>query len=170
MLWDAIRVRASGDDDKELALMQRALDMGLSEADAAFARGMIAETTPDAVDQFKEAIEHDPFHHRATSALVGVLLSLGRLSEVRQYATLGHLLFPDDPNFPLMLGCAAALEGDWTTAKRAIDEDCNQLDEPTRTEMLAIARFLFDMRDFDLLASGPITYFKGLSAFLRRCC
>ena len=119
MLWDAIRVRASGDDDKELAVMQPALDMGLPEADAAFARGMIAETTPDAVDQFKEAIEHDAFHHRATSALVGVLLSLGRLSEVRQYATLGHLLFPDDPNFPLMLGCAAALEGDWTTAKRA---------------------------------------------------
>ena len=167
VLWQAVRSRSLGKEEEELALTRRALALGLPKADAAFARGMIAETSPEAVSQFEEALKRDPFHHRATAGLVGMLFSLGRLSDARQRAGAGRLLFPEDPNFPLMLACVAALEGDRPTADRWIDEGCAQLDRQTREEMRAIAQFLYDIRDWDVMAAGPADYLKNLPACLR---
>src|SRR5262249_30756889 len=81
-LWrgDLLLIQEAG-SDKVQARIRRALELGLEDADRAYAEGLLAKTSPQAVDHFQEALGHDPFHHRAHTQLGLMLLFLGRRDE-----------------------------------------------------------------------------------------
>ncbi|MEM8734611.1 MAG: serine/threonine-protein kinase, partial [Planctomycetota bacterium] len=53
-----------------IVLAENALSIGVSEAESAYAEGMLARSTPESVDCFKRAVSIDPFHYRARRNLV----------------------------------------------------------------------------------------------------
>src|SRR5262245_66065775 len=66
-----------------LAITRQALKEGLQPADHAYARSLVAENTPEAIECLEAALAHDPYHHRANGMLGLLLLFLGRLDEAR---------------------------------------------------------------------------------------
>ena len=55
-LHQGIRLRSLGQEAEGLKLVRRAVAMGLPDADAAFARAMIADTSPEVVDHLRRAL------------------------------------------------------------------------------------------------------------------
>jgi hypothetical protein len=95
------------------AILRQALEArpSLSDADTAYARGLLADTAAETLGQFEQALALEPTHHRAQAALTAGLVLTGRLREGRVQAQFMHRLFPDDP-FPLFMeGIADVLDG-----------------------------------------------------------
>jgi tetratricopeptide (TPR) repeat protein len=121
LLWRAdIALGKSLEEDRALELVRRALRKGLSPAEEAYARGLLAETSSEAVEQIRLAVQRDPFHPRANAMLVLLLLALGKLSEAREQVTVAERLFPEDPTFRVWRAQVCALEGNMPGARAAL--------------------------------------------------
>src|SRR5262249_10154562 len=122
LLWQAdIALNRSLNDPKALKLVDRALLKGLPPAEKAYAQGLLAKTSPQAVRHFRRAVQRDPFHPQANGMLVLLLLTLGKLPEARERVTVAGLLFPEDPTFPMLRAQISALEGDLPGAYATLD-------------------------------------------------
>jgi tetratricopeptide (TPR) repeat protein len=120
MLLQADIALARKTDEAGLALVRDALKYPLSPPDEAYARGLLAATVPESVRCFREAVDRDPFHHRA-NAMVAVLHVLrGELPEARERAGFGAQVFPDDPTFPAILAITHAWEGNAAAAEAEV--------------------------------------------------
>jgi tetratricopeptide (TPR) repeat protein len=137
-----------------LADLHRALELGLSPADTAYVRGLLAERTIDAELHFRTALALDPFHVRAHQMLLIDLVMLGRATDARQQAHLTLQLFPDDPNPRVVLALFAVIAGDPATAQRELDQVLPRFDTGTATAI---------RRGFELaqLAARPEADFAG---------
>jgi hypothetical protein len=111
LLWQADIALARKTDAAGLALAREALSHPLPPADRAYARGLLAETLPAALGRFREALAHDPYHHRARGMVALLLIVLGEIPEAESVATLGTRFFPEDPTFPVLLSVVRAWEG-----------------------------------------------------------
>jgi tRNA A-37 threonylcarbamoyl transferase component Bud32/tetratricopeptide (TPR) repeat protein len=132
LLWQgaiALRRPTSGNSANAVQNIRDAIDAGLCDPDMAYAHALLAETVPEAVAHLRDALDKAPFHHQARGYLVVLLTFMGRRDEARHHAATGRLLYPEDPNFPLMLGFIAALEKDLATAYQRIDETRGQYSE-----------------------------------------
>ncbi|MFQ5733334.1 MAG: protein kinase [Planctomycetaceae bacterium] len=112
LIVKAEQLRFQGKQAKALALIAQALTLGLPTAEEAYARGLIAKTTPEAAGHFRKAVDADPFYHEASATLVATLVLLGHLDAAKTRARLALKLFPDDPNYPMWLALIAALKQD----------------------------------------------------------
>src|SRR5262249_55522303 len=88
------------------------LGNGLPRADQLYARGLIADRSPEAADLFRDAVTVDPAHHRARASLVMLLLFLGRLEEAEAQARERRLALPDHAVPPFADAWCALLRGD----------------------------------------------------------
>jgi tetratricopeptide (TPR) repeat protein len=95
-----------------LELVQRALGGGLPRADVAYARGLVAETSDEAVARFREALDLDPFHYRASKILSVMLVLLGRFDEAEEWLRVAGILYPEDPGLKLVAALSKSLRGD----------------------------------------------------------
>jgi len=94
-------------------LLQQALDTRmLSRADQALARGLLAKTADEAIPEFERAVQIEPFHYGANSALAVALLSRGRLDDARAQAIFMQKAFPDDTRPVFVEAFTMALNGD----------------------------------------------------------
>jgi Flp pilus assembly protein TadD len=156
LLWQAdIALNRSLDDPKALKLVDRALLKGLPPAEKAYAQGLLAKTSPQAVRHFRRAVERDPFHPRANGMLVLLLLTLGQLTEARERVTVAGLLFPEDPTFPMLRGQISALEGDLPGAYATLDRARTQLGKRQRAAARALAELLHLARGVAPLLTDP---------------
>jgi tetratricopeptide (TPR) repeat protein len=122
LLWRAdLALGQSADDDAALDLARQALQRGLPPPEEEYARGLLAETSPDAVAHFRRALQADPFHQRANGMLGMTLLTLGRVAEARERLRFARLIFPEDPTFAVQLALAHAWEGDVPAARAELD-------------------------------------------------
>jgi tetratricopeptide (TPR) repeat protein len=156
LLWRAdIALGQSLDDAKALGLVRRALRKGLPPAEGAYARGLLAETSPEAARHFREAVDRDPFRPRANGMLVLLLLTLGELPEARERAAVSGRLFPDDPTFPVLRAQISALEGDLAAARAALDRARGQLGSRQLAAARALAELCHQARPFAALVADP---------------
>ena len=114
--------------DRE-ALILRALEAGLPPAEEALARGLIARSTPEAADYFREAVRLDPFARGAANRLGFLLILSGRHLEARDLIARSLLLFPEDPSPKVQRSVLAAFEGDLASADKMLAEAQPQISD-----------------------------------------
>lgn len=91
--------------------VRRAQLAGLNRADAAFARGLLAETSPAALAHFQEALRLDSFHHGAHRAALGLGFLLGDRPAVESHLRSFKVFYPDDPSPHFIEAAWLALDG-----------------------------------------------------------
>lgn len=97
--------------------IQTALAEGLAKADAAFARGLLAESTPEAIRHFQEAIRFNPYHHGAHRHALGLEFLLGRRADLSNHVAVFKILYPEDPSPVNLEAAELALQGHLSEAK-----------------------------------------------------
>ncbi len=106
--WDAKKHKAAR------AALDKALTLPgaeLTDTDRAYAEGLRAGSAAESEGHFREALRMQPFHHRANTALAGLLLATGRLSEARVRAELLVAAFGQvDPTGDVILVVADLME------------------------------------------------------------
>src|SRR5262249_51524195 len=93
----------------------------------AYADGLLARTSPEAVAGFRRAVQEDPFHQRANSMLVLLLILLGELPEARHRPALAEGPFPQSPPVPLLHAPPPAPEDDLPAANALLEKTRPQL-------------------------------------------
>ncbi len=78
--------------------VREALALGLSGAEERFARGLLAPSTPAALELFHQAMQLNPYHHAANRHSLGLKFILGRRQEFATHARVFQLFYPDDPS------------------------------------------------------------------------
>ena len=136
-LWQAqaalfSRARAGGDP---VALIRRALEMDLPPADRAYARALLAKSSPEAVALLQEAVELDPFHPRAYELRAQLLLLLGRVEEARKTLDRARMIRPNAANLLATEAMLLALEGHMAEAEQRLDRLAPDLG-PDNSEVL----------------------------------
>ena len=127
---------AGGGDDAGLDLVRRALDAGLGKADAAYARGLVADTSDEAIARFREALDLDPFHYRASKILAVMLVIVGRFDEAEEWLRVAGVLYPEDPGLRLVAAFSKSLRGDDVGAREIAIGAESALGEATVRQML----------------------------------
>jgi len=115
--------------------------LGVSAASDAYAQGLLAERTIDAIAHFENALERNPYHHSAHSALLFALFVLGHDADVQNRAQSMSLLFPDDPSPHFTAGLSRLFQDDVPGAQVHFDRACKSLSEEDR-------RLLDDLSNF----------------------
>jgi tetratricopeptide (TPR) repeat protein len=123
LLWQAdIAISRSGwHAEASRKQFEAAMKKGLPPPEAAYASGLVAETTPQAVEKFRRAVDLDPFHPRANAMLALTLLYSGRLAEARERIVFAERVFPDDPSFQVLHAMLFALEDRMPDANKQLD-------------------------------------------------
>ena len=93
-LWDILPFQQVS----ALKKLQAALSApaGLTRADRAYVRGLLADGTPEAVGHFRAALKEDAFHHRANVALLLELTFSGQFEEADRRALFLRDVFGAD--------------------------------------------------------------------------
>ena len=106
---------------------RQALEAGLDRADDAFARGLLAETTPQAWEHFHQALIFNPYHHGAHRHCLGLELLLGKTEQLDAHISTLKVLYPEDPSPVLAQACQMALKGELAAAEAVIAPYAGQL-------------------------------------------
>ncbi len=103
-------------------LFERARDLNLSSADAEFVLGMLADTSIGAANNFRKAVELDPYHHRARRMLILLLLSLAKVGEADSEIGIARNLYPADNDFLLLDCLSQAVAGDLSAVEKNLND------------------------------------------------
>ena len=98
-------------------LVREAMAAGLTNADLSFARGLLAESTPEALDLFHQALRYDPYHHGAHRHSLSLEFLLGRHQELANHLAVFKILYPDDPSPVSISATEAAMAGNLAAAR-----------------------------------------------------
>jgi tetratricopeptide (TPR) repeat protein len=129
LLWqaDIALSRSIRHEENSLKQFKQALEKGLPEAEEAYARGFLAESTCEAVKCFQKAVEKDRFNPRAIGMLAMTLILFGELEEGRKHVLFGERVFPEDPNFMILHAMLFALEDKMPAAEKQLKKAEPQL-------------------------------------------
>jgi serine/threonine protein kinase len=103
-----------------LQLVRDAQAAGLNNADQCFARGLLADSTPAALDLFHQALQYDPYHHEAHVHSVSLEWLLGRHQELATHLAIFKILYPEDPSPVFIAAAEAAMAGDLPAAQAGL--------------------------------------------------
>ena len=139
-----------GVDNEEAVRLIRASLSGLtSTADQRFALGLLAETSPDALDHFQQALQAEPYHLRANEMAGLMLFFLGRKAEARRRLDIAEVFFPDDPNLHVLEALLLAADGDRAGAVALLDESRDQLGAKAITDVRPILDVLAELANIE---------------------
>jgi len=92
-------------------LVREALAAGLTNADYAFAQGLLADTTPEALEFFRQALRYDPYYHSAHRHSLSIEFLSGRQAEFSNHVAIFKILYPDDVSPRFVEAASFALQG-----------------------------------------------------------
>jgi tetratricopeptide (TPR) repeat protein len=152
-------IALGADNERAVRFLRKARAFELGEADRAFADGLLAESSPEAVRHFERALQSDPFHHRAGVLLTFMLLWLGRLDEAGERVAVAERLYPDDPSYKVVRAAIATLQGKADEAAARLKQARPQLgpdryaEAQATLELMSLIRSLGEvtMQDFGQL-------------------
>lgn len=138
--------------------VRQALEAGLTGADEACAKGLLSESTTNALEWLRLALQRNPYYHAAHRHSMGLEFLLGRHQELKNHIELFTALYPDDPTSGYLEATELALQGHSAGAQVALarlrtreNEDTWQILNSSLRNLAAI------VNDFDLdnlLSSG----------------
>ena len=151
LLWEGELALARWEDpDRALEPVAEATKGELSPANRAYAEGLLADSTSQALEHFRQALTLDPVHHRALSMLNYVLLLLGQTDELEQRLEFAKSLFPYDVNVRVVDALSQILQGSSTSVDTLLAAPDVPLSGTQRALVRRIAEFLGQMRDPEL--------------------
>lgn len=162
LLQQALNFWSQGKDAEGAAAVQQALQQSLPPAEEAFARGLSSRTFPEAIEHYRTALRHDPFHYQALTNLCASLLLLGQEREGRELAAAGARIFPEDPNFRLFLAVLATLADESAAAQQYVAEARPYLDAEIVDVLDEVLRLLADLRRYDD-TGGDVLQIAGIA-------
>jgi serine/threonine protein kinase/tetratricopeptide (TPR) repeat protein len=159
LLWQAdLALNRSAQNPTVRPKVQQALEKTLPPAEEAYARGLLAQTTPEAVRCFRDAVRLDPFHPRANAMLAYLLVLIGHRQEARERILVAELLFPDDPTFRVIHAVLEALEDNLPAAKEHLDKARTQVgDKAMRTASALVYLYQFLSQIVKEIDEGSMT-------------
>ena len=98
------------------ASLLRAADAYLPQDERSYVAGMCADSSPQAVLQFQQAVQHNPMHHRARRMLVTMLISLARFDEALREIQTSRQLYALDTDFALLESLVRSARGETSVA------------------------------------------------------
>ena len=101
--------------------IRAAQEAGLDAADTFFAAGLLADSTPEALDQFRRALQLNPYHHAAQLHALGLEFLLGRHADLAARIRIFKILYPEDFSPVFMEAAEQALAGNGTGALALLD-------------------------------------------------
>ena len=107
--------------EKGVQHVREALAAGLRGADLDFAKGLLADSTPQALKYFETVLQLNPYYYGAHQESLGLELLLGRHSELEAHVRLFKILYPDDPTPAWVQATERALRGDAKGALASLD-------------------------------------------------
>lgn len=131
--------------------VRESLATGLTGADEKFAHGLLAESTPAALEFFRQALEADPYHHGAHRHSLGLEFTLGRHQELQTHLRIFNTLFPDDPSAGYLEAAEFAAQGKLKEAETSLARLRDASDPEVRKQMMAGFHMLAaTAQDFDV--------------------
>jgi serine/threonine protein kinase len=106
--------------DQGLRRVREALSNGLDSADQALAHGMLAESTPEALRFFRQALELNPYHHSAHRHSLGLEFVLGRHDEMATHLKVLNILYPGEFSPGFIEASVLALQGNFQQAQASL--------------------------------------------------
>lgn len=131
-----------------LRLVNEALDLGLPPGDKAFALGLTADHTIEALEHFHRALDLNPLNSNAHRHAFGLELFLGRREAMASHLEVFRVLFPDDPTADLMNASALLVDDQSEKAVALLQTLEGRLDAArlhSITRAFAIAATLLDI-------------------------
>ncbi len=101
--------------------VRQALASGLGAADKSFAHGLLAESTPEALDLFHQALQYDSYHHGAHRHSLSLEFLLGRHQELANHAAVFKILYPEDPSPGFIAAAELAMAGNLAGARTEME-------------------------------------------------
>lgn len=114
-----------------IQLVREAMTAGLTNADLYFAKGLLAESTPQALDLFHRALQFDPYHHGAHRQSLSLEFLLGRHQDLANHLAIFKILYPDDPSPRFIAAAESAMRGDLAEAQKELAALHNQVNSNT---------------------------------------
>jgi tetratricopeptide (TPR) repeat protein len=122
-LWKAqLAFERQADDEAARRFLVEADNYYLPKDEQAYVAGMLAESSPDAVDQFRAAVSLNPMHHRARRMLVTMLVSLARFDEALAEILTARQLYATDIDFALLESLVHSALGETQAANDTLAE------------------------------------------------
>jgi serine/threonine protein kinase len=146
------------DDAESERLLKQALVERLAPADEAYARALLAETTPEAVDRLRSALKLNPNLPRARACLELLLLLQARLDEAREELAKHETIFPEDRNAKVLRALLLALERDLDGARAVLKELSGQAEGAEIAVYQVLVKVLSEFRN----PANPIDRETGL--------
>jgi serine/threonine protein kinase len=100
--------------------VREALTAGLDPADTMLARGLLADSTPEALGFFHQVLQYDPYNHGAYVHSVSLELLLGHHQELANHLAVFKILYPDDISPHFIAATEAAMAGDSNGAQKEL--------------------------------------------------
>lgn len=91
--------------------VREALAGGVTGADFSFAKALLADSTPEALELFRQALQFDPYRHGAHRHSLALEFILGRHQELETHSRIFKVLFPDDPSAGFLEAAELAVHG-----------------------------------------------------------
>jgi serine/threonine protein kinase len=91
--------------------VREAMASGLDAADTLFAQGLLADSTPEALNLFHRAIQIDSFNQGAQRHSLGLEFLLGRHAELQASLRFFAAIYPDDPSAGFLEAAELAMQG-----------------------------------------------------------
>jgi serine/threonine protein kinase len=132
----------------------QAIAAGLAGDDEAFAKGLLAQSSVDALKQFQQALVLNPYHHGAHVAVLGLEFLLGEHQQLQEEGRIFATLFPEDSSPVILEAMELASQNRLKDARARLGtvasdvnrEAFNRLDLICRK--LAVAAAYYDVNTF----------------------
>jgi serine/threonine protein kinase len=152
--------------DQAIRWIKDAIKLGLPEGDKEYGLALLADSAPAAIEHCRRALVKDPHHHSALGVLSLSLLVLGRTNEARDVALRATTIYPEDPNFRIVLAIVHALHGDLAAVRAEMKAVESQLGKKTIEGLSASLEVLHDITTWDTEDDAGIGV-KLMSAFIK---
>ncbi len=145
LMW---RLELASEDSERSELLPTLFEQvkigALPPADAEYVSGLLADSTPRAIEHFEAALVASPFHYRARRLLIVSQLSLMRFTEVEKQVQVAHQMFPESDDFLLMAALLAGFQDRQEEAERLVRE--SKIGSSNVEHWLEFCRFVSELR------------------------
>jgi serine/threonine protein kinase len=158
-------IQLGRDDARAEQLLRRALEKGLPPADEAYAKALLAETTPRAVEHLRHSLELNRYQPRARAALELLLILLARLDEAHLELAKHEETYPEDPNAKVLRAMVLGLDRDRDGADKVLEELRGTLEDADVDALRALVQLFCEFRN-PASAPDPVTGLPDLTRHL----